>query len=125
MSALVLPQKVSNQVETHRHASPILESPEPLAYRWHFGKAQTQQQMFEAIKDAALHLRRGDNLTIIPITDDAEADLQGQILHYEVAPIEQREAYDGDLRKMSAKISNDMSRLSAESEAHPGHTRTS
>jgi hypothetical protein len=84
---------------------------------------QSQQQMFAAIKDASLHLHRGDSLTVIPIMSDAEADLQGQILRYEVPPIEKREAYDADLRRLSAQVANDLSRLSTEAAASPGaHT---
>lgn len=84
---------------------------------------QARRQMFDAIKQVALHLHRGDTLTIIPITGDAEADLQGRILHYEVPTADKREAYDADLRKLSSQVGSDLEGLESEALAHPGqHT---
>jgi len=82
-----------------------------------------ERQMFAAIEDVAQHLQRGDTLTIIPITGDAEAELQGRTLHYAVPPVEDRQAYDADLGKLNAQIKNDLAHLQADAVAHPGkHT---
>lgn len=81
---------------------------------------EARQQMFAAIEDVALHLHRGDTLTIIPITGNAEAELQGRTLHYLVPPLEDRQAYDADLRKLNAQIKGDLAKLEADALAHPG-----
>jgi len=80
---------------------------------------QARQQMFAAINDVAFHLRRGDTLTIIPITGDADAELQGRTLHYDVPPAGSRQVYDSDLRRLNAKISDDLAHLGASALAHP------
>jgi hypothetical protein len=82
---------------------------------------ESQRQMFAAIKDVALHLHRGDTLTIIPITGDAEAELPGRILRYEVPTIEMRQAYDADLRNLTVKISADLAGLAADAATHPAN----
>jgi len=85
--------------------------------------ADAEKQMFAAIEDVASHLRRGDTLTIVPITGDAESELQGRIIHYAVPRAENRQAYDGDLRKLDAQIKDDLAGLQADAVAHPGkHT---
>jgi hypothetical protein len=81
---------------------------------------ESRRQMFAAIEDVAQHLQRGDTLTIIPITGNAEAELPGRTLHYAVPPAEDRQAYDADLRKLNAKIKDDLARLQADAIAHPG-----
>ena len=82
-----------------------------------------EKQMFAAIEEVAQNLRRGDTLTIIPITGDAEAELQGRMLHYSVPTVEDRQAYDADLRTLHAQIKGDLARLQAEAFTHPGkHT---
>lgn len=84
---------------------------------------EAERQMFVAIEDVAQHLDRGDTLTIIPITGSAEAELQGRTLHYAVPPVEDRQAYDADLRKLNAHIRDDLAQLRADAIAHPGkHT---
>jgi len=85
--------------------------------------ADAEQQMFAVVEDAAQHLHRGDTLTIIPITGDAEAELQGRTLHYEVPSVEDRQAYDADLRNLNAQMKADLDRLQVDAVAHPGkHT---
>jgi hypothetical protein len=79
-----------------------------------------EQQMFVAVEDAAQHLHRGDTLTIIPITGNAEAELQGRILHYAIPSAENRQAYDADLRNLTTQIKDDLARLEADAVAHPG-----
>jgi len=80
---------------------------------------EARRQMFAGIENIALHLRRGDTLTIIPITGDAEADLQGRTLHYVVPSAENRQAYDVDLRKLDSQIKDDLASLQTDAIAHP------
>jgi len=85
--------------------------------------ANAEQQMFAVVEDAAKQLRRGDTLTIIPITGNAEAELQGRTLHYAIPSADNRQAYDADLRNLSTQIKEDLARLQADAIAHPGkHT---
>jgi hypothetical protein len=85
--------------------------------------AGAEEQMFVLVEDVAEHLHRGDTLTIIPITGNAEAELQGRTLHYSIPSAEDRKAYDADLRKLDRQIKDDLARLQADSVAHPGkHT---
>jgi hypothetical protein len=85
--------------------------------------AGAEQQMFVVVEEVAQHLDRGDILTIIPITGNAEAELQGRTLHYAVPSAEDRQAYDADLVKLNAQIKDDLARLQADAVAHPGkHT---
>jgi len=81
---------------------------------------EAERQMFAAIEDVAQHLHRGDTLTIIPITDDADAELQGRTLHYIVPTVENRQAYDADLRRLHSQIKDDLAQLQADAVAHPG-----
>lgn len=80
---------------------------------------QARRQMFDAIKQVILHLHRGDTVTIIPITGDAEADLQGRILHYEVPTAEKRQAYDADLRRLASRAGTDLDALEVVALARP------
>jgi len=85
--------------------------------------ADAERQMFAAIEDVAQHLRRGDTLTIVPITGNAKAELQGRTLRYSVPTEESRQAYDADLRTLHDQIKNDLVRLQTDALAHPGeHT---
>ncbi len=68
---------------------------------------------------AGSHLRRGDTMTIIPITGDAEADLQGRILYYAVPTADERQAYDADLRKISSQVASDLDGFEIGALAHP------
>jgi hypothetical protein len=82
--------------------------------------ADAEQQMFVVVEDAAKQLRRGDTLTIIPITGNAEAELQGRTLHYAVPSAENRQAYDADLRNLNVQIKEDLARVQVDAVAHPG-----
>jgi hypothetical protein len=85
--------------------------------------ADAEQQMFVVVGDVAQHLQRGDTLTIIPITGNADAELQGRTFHYAVPTAENRQAYDADLHALSARINDDLTRLQANAVAYPGkHT---
>jgi len=82
--------------------------------------ADAEQQMFVVVEDAAKQLHRGDTLSIIPITGNAEAELQGRTLRYAVPSAEDRQAYDADLPKLNAQIRGDLERIQADALAHPG-----
>lgn len=75
---------------------------------------------FEAIRRLLLRLHRGDSITIIPITGDANADLQGQILRYTIPQERQREAYDADLRRLSGQVAADLTRIASQVAISPG-----
>lgn len=81
---------------------------------------ESRREMFAGIEEVAIHLHRGDILTIVPITGNAEADLSGRILHYELPSEESREAYDSDLRMLKVSMQRDLDRLEATVSVHPG-----
>lgn len=58
---------------------------------------ESQKQAFQAVEELASRLKRGDSLSVVPILDDADTELQGRILRLHVP--EQREAYDADLKR--------------------------
>jgi hypothetical protein len=81
----------------------------------------SRHEMLEGIAAFAVTLRRGDKLTVIPITGDAEADSQGRILQFAVPT--RREPYDEDLRRFGAQVRERMVQLTSEAERAPGdHT---
>lgn len=57
---------------------------------------------FEVIKKQALHLKRGDSITVIPLTGDAVTETSGNVLRLQVS--EKREAFDADLKKFFAEV---------------------
>jgi hypothetical protein len=81
----------------------------------------SRHEMLEGIAAFAVTLRRGDKLTVIPITGDAEADSQGRILQFAVPT--RSEPYDEDLRRFGAQVRERMVQLTSEAERAPGdHT---
>jgi hypothetical protein len=82
---------------------------------------QSLEQAFKAIEELASHLRRGDELTIIPIRGDAEAEAPGAIMRFRVPP--NRGAYDADLRKFATQLNKSLEQLAFSAIKHPG-TRT-
>jgi len=85
--------------------------------------ADAEHQMFVVVEEVARRLRRGDSLTIIPITGNADAELQGRTLHYAVPSAQNRQAYDADLRSLNEQMKHDLDRLQADAVVHPGkHT---
>jgi hypothetical protein len=63
-------------------------------------------------------MRRGDAITVIPITSDAQTEAQGRILRFTV-PVT-REAYDQDLRRFNLQFHEQLQRLQADAKMHPG-----
>jgi hypothetical protein len=54
-------------------------------------------------------LKRGDSITVIPITGDALTESQGAILRFEI-PLE-REIYDDDLRTLSKEVVDELRKM--------------
>jgi hypothetical protein len=79
---------------------------------------RARQDEFAAVAVLIPKMQRGDSLTIIPITDNAAADIQGRVLRLR-AP-SRREAYDADLRRFSTEAGRQYSAFAANFLAHPG-----
>lgn len=62
-------------------------------------------------------VRRGDSITIIPITGDALTESQGSILRFEISP--KRSAYDDDLRALSEEVTDKLQKLRDSAAAKP------
>jgi hypothetical protein len=74
-----------------------------------------------AIAKLAERMDRGDRLTVIPVTGDADVDSTGRVLRFQ-KPIN-RTAYDADLLGFSKQIQQSLAGLRARAVAHPT-TRT-
>lgn len=79
---------------------------------------ESLEQAFKAIDELAGHLQRGDRLTIIPILGDAEAEVSGKVLRFEVPT--NRQAYDTDLRDFRAKLRSSLKEMHANAVTRPG-----
>jgi hypothetical protein len=79
---------------------------------------QALGQAFKAIDDLVGHLHRGDRIAIIPILGDAEAQVSGRIIRFEVPT--NRQAYDSDLKVFRQKLKTSLATMEAEAVAHPG-----
>ena len=62
-------------------------------------------------------VKRGDSIAIIPITSDALTESQGSILRFEISAT--REAYDDDLARLSAEVTDKLQNLQASAAANP------
>src|SRR5438445_7648793 len=58
-----------------------------------------EQEAFQAVTEAISRSQRGDTVSVIPITGDADAEAQGQILRFRVPAV--RQAYDQDLKRFA------------------------
>lgn len=65
-------------------------------------EAEAQQEALASLQSALARLRRGDSVTVIPITGDAMNEAQGRALRFRLS--ERREAYDADLRRTVKEI---------------------
>jgi hypothetical protein len=63
-------------------------------------------------------MQRGDSVTVIPITDNAAADIQVRVLRLQAPG--RRKAYDADLRRFRTETRQQLSAVSASLLAHPG-----
>lgn len=79
---------------------------------------KSRDQAFKAIERLASHLRRGDELTIIPIAGDAEAEAPGSIIRFRVPP--NRAAYDADLQQFAIQLRKTLEQLTLSAVRHPG-----
>jgi hypothetical protein len=84
------------------------------------GSVTLRARQDELVAVAALipKMQRGDSLTIIPITDNATADIQGRVLRLH-APM-RRSTYDADLRQFRSEAAQQYSSFAANLLMHPG-----
>ncbi len=81
----------------------------------------SRKELFTALEETPLHLKRGDTLVIIPITGDAQNQSQGRILRFKLS--ETRAAYDQDIREVGNKVRRALEEMQSASLAEPGdHT---
>ena len=78
--------------------------------------AEARERSFEAVKTRARSLKRGDSLTIIPITADAQIDTSGKVLHLEVG--EKRKLADADLDEFLAHAETELDRMQKEGKTY-------
>ena len=77
------------------------------------------QQAFAALQPLlnSTTLKRGDSITIIPITGDTLTESQGTILRIHLP--ENRKVYDSDLAKLATEVEEKLKRMQAEATANP------
>jgi hypothetical protein len=80
-------------------------------------EAEAEEQAFAAIDTLIAHLQRGDRITIIPITGDAQADTPGRVLRFEVPTV--RQAYDNDLRQFRSALKKSLEELKGQTKFYP------
>jgi hypothetical protein len=74
-------------------------------------------QAFKAVDGLVSHLQRGDRIAIIPILGDAQAEIPGRILRFDIPA--RRQAYDADLRSFRLKLQASLTEVQANAMAHP------
>lgn len=81
--------------------------------------SEGRAEAFKAIQSwfEQKRLRRGDRVTVIPVTGDAWTESQGKILRFTLS--ERREAYDGDLKRLGVEVLNSMERMEREAAESP------
>jgi hypothetical protein len=72
---------------------------------------------FKAVDDLVDQMKRGDQLTLIPITGDAMSETPGHVLHF-AAPTE-REPYDHDLTVFRQRAHEQINGMQDAAIAHP------
>jgi hypothetical protein len=80
---------------------------------------EARAKAFEGVKesfDKGL-LRRGDSITVIPITGDALIESQGAILRFEIST--NREAYDEDLQRLRDDVVDKLQKMQEKAAANP------
>ena len=80
-------------------------------------KPRALKDAFHAIRIEAARLQRGDRISVIPITGDAENDAQGRILRMRVP--EKRQPYDQDLVQFKRKFDAALESFERRALAHP------
>jgi hypothetical protein len=79
---------------------------------------ESLEQAFKAIDELAGHLDRGDNIAIIPILGDAQAEGSGRILRFEVPT--SRQAYDADMQVLRRNLATALTAMQRNATTHPG-----
>lgn len=81
--------------------------------------ADAIQQAFAALQPllSSGKLKRGDSITIIPITGDTLTESQGKILRIHLS--EKREVYDSDLTNLAKDVKERLERIQSEVIANP------
>jgi hypothetical protein len=77
-----------------------------------------EEQAFSAIDRVIAQRQRGDRITVIPITGDAQAESSGRVIRFEVPTV--RQAYDNDLRDFRNKLKRSLEEFKAAAMASPG-----
>jgi hypothetical protein len=77
-----------------------------------------EEAAFLAIEDLVSRLPRGDRVSVIPITGDAQTKIQGRVLRF-CAPVV-REAYDQDRKKFANTVRNSLEETKASALQNPG-----
>jgi hypothetical protein len=81
-------------------------------------ESAAEEQAFSAIDRVIAQRQRGDRITVIPITGDAQAESSGRVIRFEVPTI--RQAYDNDLRDFRNKLKRSLEEFKAAAIARPG-----
>jgi hypothetical protein len=78
---------------------------------------KAQGESFAALEAIFLKLKRGDTVTLIPITGDSLTEAQGHVLRFHLS--EKREAYDADLKRLAEEAQKKLQRIKEQATAKP------
>jgi hypothetical protein len=80
-------------------------------------EAEAVDEAFDAIQSIIGDFRRGDSITIIPVTGDAATESQGRILRFDLD--RPREAYDADLKRFAEQIKAEIEKMRTAARSAP------
>jgi hypothetical protein len=80
-------------------------------------EAEAQAEAFDALILTFHEIQRGDSVSIIPITGDATTQGPGRILRFELS--EEREIYNGDIRRFKEQVQAKLQELREAAAAKP------
>lgn len=75
-------------------------------------------EAFKAIDDLLRYVNRGDKVSVIPITSDAQVETSGRVLRFRKPT--KREAYEADVLRFSRDVRKSLDELRTKSLASPG-----
>src|SRR6185295_14430573 len=78
---------------------------------------KAQAESFTALEAIFIKLKRGDTITLIPITGDSLTEAQGHVLRFHLN--EKREAYDADLRRLAKEAQKKLQTIKEQAVAKP------
>ncbi|MDQ3743328.1 MAG: hypothetical protein M3444_02985 [Acidobacteriota bacterium] len=80
---------------------------------------EARGKAFEGVREAfdKRMVKRGDSVTVIPVTGDALVESQGAILRFDVPAT--REVYDEDLRELSDDVVDKLQKMQTDAAAKP------